>query len=158
MASSHEGFFNSKYENVHDMLPHLVHADHIEELGAENVAKHIRDAVEKEVTHKNSEDRYKDEQHIRHDYHYLEYRDMPKITTFKVKHYTSDAGKDHYIALFHATPDLTKRNETEPLSEHNLTDKQKYIIYYKFFKKDKKAATEHYNTLKKELENYLNEK
>jgi hypothetical protein len=40
------GLFHTKYSNIHNKLPHLVHADHLEETDRGLTAAHIREAVE----------------------------------------------------------------------------------------------------------------
>lgn len=105
--------FVAKSQNVHEKLPHLVHADMLEEKGHEHLAKHIRDAAESgEIKHAIEgqfvHDAHESMQNIK-DSPYSVFRYYPrrdsKVAKLVVYHkYVDKDNKYHTIEYAHHVP------------------------------------------------------
>lgn len=144
--NKHDQFFVKKMENPNANLPHLVHADSLEEDGLENIAKHIRHATENTIE-KGSPASFT----WREDNHFGAKSSAKPLPTLSVKSRfisgdSLGSTPFHSVELTHASP-ITYDSERYPAT----TFRQPVVKYIKTFH-SKEDADNHLAALQQEIE------
>lgn len=152
--NEHNDFYESKIQNHNDPLPHLIHADRLEELGAPNLAKHIRDYVDLFTKHGFSLPKPDGYSYISDSsFPSTILRNGPYTTPFELKYNKATDGTP-IVSVTHFESPNNKHGEFEHVKD------QRGIDYGKVFTGEDKdeEAKDHFETLQHELIHYIQPK